>query len=84
MYLVQFRKEALRFLERQDEKTAGRILEKIKELAKDPYAPNNNVKKLTGRDGYRLRIGNIRAIYDIYDKVLVIDVLEIGFRGAIY
>ena len=84
MYSVQFKKEALRFLERQDEKTARRILGKIKELAKDPYAPNNNVKKLTGRDGYRLRIGDIRVIYDIYDKVLVIDVLEIGFRGDIY
>ena len=34
-----------------------RIMAKIKEVAADPYAPNNNLKKLRGRDGYRLRIG---------------------------
>jgi len=53
-------------------------------LAVDPYAPNNNVRKLSGRNGYRLRIGNIRVLYDIYDLTLVIDVLTIGFRGSVY
>ena len=84
MYSIEFTKEAARFIERQDYKTANRILAKIDELAKDPYAPNNNVKKLTGRDGYRLRVGNIRVIYDIRDTMLVITVLEVGFRGSLY
>ena len=29
-------------------------MEKIKEVAVNPYAPNNNLKKLQGREGYRL------------------------------
>jgi mRNA interferase RelE/StbE len=42
----------------------------------------NNVKKLQGRDGYRLRVGDWRVIFD-RDGV-VLDILEIGPRGSIY
>ena len=49
-----------------------------------PYADNSNVKKLKGRDGYRLRIGNVRVIYDMIDDQLLIRVIDAGFRGSIY
>ena len=42
-----------------------RIVAKIKEVAVDPYAPNNNLTKLQGRDGYRLRVGNWRVIDEL-------------------
>jgi mRNA interferase RelE/StbE len=61
-----------------------RIMAKIKEVAADPYAPNNNLKKLQGRDGYRLRIGDWRVIYELHDDRLVMLVLEAGPRGGIY
>jgi len=83
-YTVQLSKEALRFLERQDDQTASRVLAKIDGLAHDPYAPNNNIKKMTGRPGYRLRVGNIRILYEIHDAVLVVAVIKIGFRGSFY
>ncbi len=44
-----------------------RIVAKIKEIAVNPYVPNNNLTKLQGRDAYRLRISasvtacNLRA-----------------------
>jgi mRNA interferase RelE/StbE len=47
-----------------------RIVEKIKEIAADPYARHNNVTKLQGRDGYRLRIGDWRVIYELHDDCL--------------
>jgi mRNA interferase RelE/StbE len=40
------------------------------------------VKKLQGRDGYRLRVGDWRVIFDRDGVVLAI--LEIGPRGSIY
>ena len=48
-----------------------RILVKIKKVAVNPYAPNNNLTKLQGRDAYRLRIGDWRGIYELKDKRLV-------------
>jgi len=61
-----------------------RIVAKIKEVASNPYAPNNNLKKLQGRDGYRLRVGGWRVIYELQDDRLVMLVLEVGQRGGIY
>ena len=40
-----------------------------------------DLKKLSGRDGFRLRIGEYRAIYTRETEVIVIDA---GPRGDIY
>jgi mRNA interferase RelE/StbE len=62
-----------------------RIVAKIKEVAADPYAPNNNLTKLQGRDAaYRLRVGDWRVIYELYDERLVMVILEVGPRGGVY
>jgi mRNA interferase RelE/StbE len=61
-----------------------RIVAKINEVAADPYAPNNNLTKLQGRDGYRLRVGDWCVIYELHDERLVMLVLEVGPRGGVY
>ncbi len=61
-----------------------RIVEKVKDVAADPYARHNNVAKLQGRDGYRLRVGNWRVIYELHDDRLELWALEVGLRGGIY
>jgi len=54
-----------------------RIVAKIKGIAVDPYARHNNVTRLQGRDGYRLRIGDWRVIYELHD-----DRLELWVRSG--
>jgi len=61
-----------------------RIVGKIKEVAADPYGKHNNVSKLQGREGYRLRIGDWRVIYELHDDCLELWVLEVGVRGGVY
>jgi mRNA interferase RelE/StbE len=61
-----------------------RIVGKIKKVAAAPYAQHNNVTKLQGRDGYRLRVGDWRVIYELHDDRLELWVLEVGARGGIY
>jgi mRNA interferase RelE/StbE len=41
-------------------------------------------KKLKGREGYRIRVGNYRIIYDIFDRELIVDVIAVGDRKDIY
>ena len=42
-------------------------------------------KKLSGTaHSYRVRIGNYRVIYDIYEREIVVSVLKIGHRRDIY
>ena len=40
--------------------------------------------KLKGRDGYRIRSGNYRIIYDIIDNKLIVDIITLGHRKDIY
>ncbi|HEX5482985.1 MAG TPA: type II toxin-antitoxin system RelE/ParE family toxin [Terriglobia bacterium] len=61
-----------------------RILAKIREVAVNPYAPNRNLTKLQGREGYRLRVGDWRVIYELDDDRQVMLALELGARGGIY
>jgi len=64
--------------------TAKLIREKVEMIAADPYADHPNAKKLQGRDGYRLRVGDWRVIYKIQSEELVIMVLKIASRGEVY
>ena len=59
-------------------------MRKLQELAVDPYARNNNVKKLVGRPGFRLRVGDWRLIYELHAAELVVLVVKFGPRSSIY
>ena len=63
---------------------AVRIRDRMAAVATDPHAEHPNVRKLQGRDGYRLRVGDWRAIYEIHDDELVVLVLRVGPRGQVY
>lgn len=84
MHNLTYTRRAQKVLLSLPRDTAKQIREKLRLLAENPYAPNNNATKLQGRTGYRLRVGDWRVIYDIVDNELVILVLDIGPRGGIY
>ncbi|HMD17410.1 MAG TPA: type II toxin-antitoxin system RelE/ParE family toxin [Terriglobales bacterium] len=84
MYKVVTTKSFAKDLSRLPVNRQRRIVEKIYEVAADPYARHNNVTKLQGRDGYRLRIGDWRVIYELHDDRLELWALEVGPRGGIY
>jgi mRNA interferase RelE/StbE len=65
--------------------TAGdsqRIRSKIEQYAQKPASLSNNVKRLKGREGLRLRVGDWRVIFN--ESRETIDVLVIGPRGSVY
>ena len=53
-------------------------------LAIDPYRDEVDVKKLQGRNGFRLRVGKYRVIYELENRKLIIQVMEIAHRKDIY
>ena len=84
MYRVITTKSFDKALARLSASWQKRIVAKIREVAVNPYARNNNLTKLQGRDGYRLRVGDWRVIYELQDDRLLMLVLEVGPRGEIY
>lgn len=84
MYRIVFKKEAAKSLSNIPRNTAKLIRKKLEAIAANPYADHPNAKKLQGRDGYRLRVGDWRVIYEIQNDELVILVLRIAPRGEVY
>ena len=63
---IKYSKQALKFLKKQDTITQKRILNAISVL------PKGDVKALQGKDGYRLRIGDYRVIFNNIDNIIFI------------
>lgn len=82
MYELQFRKKAIKALAKINEPYYTNIIEAIDKLSENPRPRGS--KKLTGRDGYRIRVGTYRIIYDIVDSQLIIEIVNLGSRGDIY
>ncbi len=77
-YRVELRPAALRALRKLDPNVRPRIAGAIALLAQDPRPPAS--RPLTGRPGYRVRIGDYRVIYTVTDDVLLIVVVTLGHR----
>lgn len=84
MYAIEYTKQARKAIGGMPRNLQMQIIEKIERLATEPHGHHANAKKLQGRDGYRLRIGDWRVIYTIEHDVLVVRVIDIGPRGGIY
>ncbi|MEH2213409.1 type II toxin-antitoxin system RelE family toxin [Nostoc sp.] len=82
-YKVEILRSALKQLKKIPSELQERIQIKIDDLATEPRP--NGVKKLKGKENaYRIRIGEYRVIYDIFDDLLVVNVVEVGHRKNIY
>lgn len=59
-----------------------RIRTAIRALAEEPRPPG--CRKLSGRDGWRIRVGDYRVLYEIEDASKVVTVLQVGHRRDVY
>lgn len=81
-YTVYLSNRARKELDKLSDSLAKPILSAIANLAEDPRP--KGCKKLRGREGYRIRTGNYRVIYEIFDSQLIVDVIALGHRKDIY
>jgi len=81
-YTAVLTKKAQKQLDKLSDNIAEPIIEAIAGLEENPR-PQGYIK-LKGRDGYRIRVGDYRVIYDIYDNELIVDIITLGHRKNIY
>lgn len=81
-YNITISKLAVKALEKIDEPYYSNIKDAIYNLANNPR-PIGYIK-LKKREAYRIRVANYRIIYQIFDKILLIDIINIGHRKDIY
>jgi len=81
-YRIVLPKSVQRELDRLPDEVAKRVLVRLRQLETDPRPVD--VKKLKGREAWRIRIGDYRVIYEIHDRQLHILVISVGHRRDIY
>ena len=81
-YIVFILRRAQKELAQLPIETYERVLEAIGGLAEDPRSPG--CLKLTGREGWRIRVGRYRVIYEVDDSEQTITVLQVGHRRDVY
>lgn len=81
-YKVLIKPSAVKELEAIPEKDRRRIVYRIQGLAENPRP--HGCEKLSDQDKYRLRQGNYRILYQVYDDEVIVMVVKVGKRGEVY
>ncbi len=83
-YTLYITPAAYRQLKKLESDVQRMIRNKLEGLCGNPRSDAFDVKKLQGREGYRLRIGDYRVIYRLNNNELIVEVIAIGHRREIY
>jgi len=81
-YKLEFTKSVSKDLRSIPKQDVRRILQRIDQLADDPRGAW--CKKLVAREYYRVRVVTYRILYEIFDDRLIIYVIKVGQRSAVY
>lgn len=81
-YKIRIKNSAGKELEKIDQKNRERIIERIQKLRSDPRPLG--CKKLSGEEKYRIRQGDYRILYQIFDETVVVVVVRIAHRREAY
>jgi len=82
VYRLEVSHTAHRQIRKLPAQTQERVNKTIARLAEDPRPPG--VKKLTAREGYRVRVGDYRILYQVDDGAEVVVIHRVMSRGNAY
>jgi mRNA interferase RelE/StbE len=83
IHVIELSRKAHKALKSIPHADAKKIRDKIEKLKKVPL-PKGYEKSEGNDDLYRIRCGDYRVIYQIFDKKLFILVVRIGHRREVY
>lgn len=84
MYRLTFKRQAAKALVKLPGQESRRIRQLLDKLSENPNRADIDIRALSGRDGYRLRVGGTRAIFELDHDARLITVLRIAPRSQVY
>ena len=82
-YTIETGKRAIKQLSSIPKRDRLKIADRIEQLADDPRP--HDAKQLAGANStYRIRSGNYRVLYEVFDKKLRVLIVQIGHRREVY
>ena len=83
IYHVLLAKGAQKELDNLPKRVGLKIYAKLETLAENPRPAG--CKKLEGsKNSFRIRIGDYRVVYSVYDTELIVEVIKVGHRREVY
>ena len=83
MYEIYFTKTSEKQLNKIAKQDARQIVRHLQKLS-IPFPTNFDVKKLTTKNFFRLRVGKVRVIFEVNKIRKEVWIRKIGYRGGIY
>ena len=81
-YSLAFKRSVAKDLRKIPNKDVKRLLKRIDSLRDNPRA--EGCIKLSGQERYRVRPGIYRVIYEIRESELIVMIIKVAHRGAVY
>jgi mRNA interferase RelE/StbE len=81
-YTVRLKRSAEKELDALPLRLHDKIIKAILALQTNPYPPK--VKKLHGREGARIRVGNYRVLYLVMETSKEIEIFSVADRKDVY
>ncbi len=81
-YSLEFTRKARDGLNKIHPTQRDRIITALELLSMNPYV--SKATSLVGADSMRVRVGNYRIVYQVYESALLIHVLNISHRRDVY
>jgi mRNA interferase RelE/StbE len=81
-YTVKLKRSAEKELGNLPAKIHDRVINILLSLKENPLPRNS--KKLRGREGWRIRVGDYRILYIIDESVKNIEVISVAHRKEVY
>jgi len=81
-YIVKLKRSAEKELDNLPTKIHHKVINILLSLKENPFP--HNVKKLRGREGYRIRVGDYRILYLVDESDKNIEIVSVAHRKEVY
>ncbi|GAB4302450.1 MAG: type II toxin-antitoxin system RelE/ParE family toxin [Thiohalomonadaceae bacterium] len=82
-YRVEWKRSAEKELRKLPREVIPRIIEAVGGLGANPVP--QGTRKLVGSDhNYRIRVGDYRIVYSLFQDRLIVEVIRVGHRREVY
>jgi mRNA interferase RelE/StbE len=82
-YRIEWKHSATKELKRLPRDVIHKVIVAVEQLAKEPR-PSGAKKLVTAEHTYRIRIGDYRIIYSIFESALVVEIIRVKHRKDVY
>lgn len=82
-YTIEWRRSTKKDLRKIPPSEVRKIIDQVGLLGENPYPPGTT--KLSGSENaFRIRVGDYRILYEVFEEVLIVEVIRVAHRKDVY